>query len=157
MIEAVDTSSPSTLRTGPQFPTVSSGHARQRTSTVMMTVGLTQVLPLALTWLAGIAEMTGRLQDKRDWLAAVALGGAAYVATALPVRFGWRPALWLGLSAAAAQAGVFILLALLAVIAAFNAGTPASMTMGVLLFGSIASLHLFIARWIWPLLREDRA
>jgi len=156
MIADVNTAS-STTRTDPVESPFAAQHARQRVSAVMMTVGLTQVLPLALSWLPGIGEMTGRLQEQRGWLAAVALGGAVYVLTALPARLGWRPATWLALAASAGQAGVFILLAVLAIIAAISAGSPGSMTMGVLLFGSIASLHLFIARWLWPLVRSEPA
>ncbi len=153
MITTVDTTTPTSPHdTHP--PHTCTDHARQRTSTVMMTIGLTQLLPLALSLLAGTGETAQRLTSQRGWLTAVALGGAVYVLAALPVRLGWRPATWLALAASAGQAGVFILLALLAIIAAFSAGSPGSMTMGVLLFGSIASLHLFIARWLWPLLQR---
>lgn len=157
MIVAVESASTSTRRAEPQHPACSPAQARQRTSAVMMTVGLTQLLPLALSLLPAAGGMGERLASQRGWLAAVALGGALYVLSAVPIRLGGRAALWLALGAAATQAGVFILLAVLAIIAAINTGSPGSMTMGVLLFGSIASLHLFIARWLWPLLQGKPA
>lgn len=157
MIVAVDTASQSTIRDDSPPPPVSPEHAARRTSTVMMTIGLTQLLPFGLSVVGAAGPAAERFAEQRGWLAAVAVGGAAYVLAALPVRLGWRPATWLALAACAGQAGVFILLALLAIVAALSAGSPGSMTMGVLLFGSIASLHLFIARWLWPLVRGKAA
>ncbi len=139
---------PQTSPTPPPSDTpISPEHARQRASAVMVAIGLAQLMPLILTMLP--LEMTSDLHDRRAWLTAIAVGGGVYVLTALPVRLSVRPVAWLAIAAAAAQATVFILLALLAIIAAVSAGSPASMTMGVLLFGTVASMHLFIARWIW--------
>jgi len=127
-------------------------HARLRASVVMFTMGLAQLLPLIMALLP--LNTNFDLRERRDWLIAIAMGGGVYVLTALPVRLNMRLGAWLAIAAASAQAVVFILLALLSIIAAFKAGSPGSMTMGVLLFGTVASMHLFIARWIWPGLRS---
>ncbi len=147
MIERMDESNQSMHSRQAEAP-ISAAHARQRASAVMLAIGLAQLLPLALTLLQ--IEMAADWRDRRAWLIAVAIGGAIYVLAALPVRLHVRAIAWVALAAAAAQAMVFILLALLAIIAAVSAGSPMSMTMGVLLFGTMASMHLFIARWIWP-------
>ncbi len=128
-------------------------HARQRASVVMVVIGLTQLLPFVLAMLP--LEMTAGLLERRAWLAAAAIGGGVYVLTALPVRFNIRPMAWLALAAATSQAMVFIALAVLVVVAAIGAGSPGSMTMGVLLFGSVASLHIFVARGIGSALRSQ--
>ncbi|GEM_PF-6151019 len=154
MIPPMD--SPQTSPTPPPSETpISPEHARQRASAVMVAIGLAQLMPLILTMLP--LEMTSDLHDRRAWLTAIAIGGGIYILTALPVRLSVRPLAWLAIVAAAAQATVFILLALLAIMAAASAGSPASMTMGVLLFGTVASMHLFIARWVWSGLRREIA
>jgi len=127
-------------------------HARQRASIVMLVIGVTQLLPFVLAMLP--LEMTAGLHERRAWLAALAMGGGIYVLTALPVRFNIRPLAWLALAAATGQAMVFIVLAVLMIVAAIGAGSSGSMTMGVLLFGSVASLHVFVARWIASALRS---
>lgn len=152
MIGRMDESQSSTPSQPVEAP-ISAAHARQRASAVMVAIGLAQLLPLGLTVLP--MEMTAAWSDRSAWLVAVAIGGAVYVLTAVPVRLNVRAMAWLALAAAVAQALVFILLALLAIIAAISAGSPMSMTMGVLLFGTMASMHLFIARWLWPALQGE--
>lgn len=150
MIEPMNAEQLPTDRTAADTP-LTPEHARLRASVVMFAMGLAQLLPLILTLLP--LNTNFDLRERRAWLIAIAIGGGMYVLTALPVRFNKRIGAWLAIAAASAQAIVFILLALLSIIAAVKAGSPGSMTMGVLLFGTIASMHLFIARWIWPGLR----
>lgn len=152
MIDPMDADQTPADRTSSDTP-LSAEHARRRASVVMFAMGLAQLLPLIVSMRP--LQTNFDLSERRAWLIAVAIGGAVYILTALAVRWNFRAGAWLAIAAASAQAIVFILLALLSIIAAMKAGSPGSMTMGVLLFGTVASMHLFIARWIWPGLRGN--
>lgn len=138
-------------------PTLTPVQALQRASVVIITVGIIQ---LAGTFLPYLAATTGSnppsagLQSgvplfANGWSRLLFAAGLTYVLCGLPIRFRFRPAIWIGMTAALAQAGVFVFLACLGIRAGIRSGDPGTLTMGVLLFGSIASIHLFVLRWLW--------
>lgn len=110
---------------------------------LLLIVGLLQIVPAAIMILrpSGDAVEWTRLA----WLGAPAVGGAAYVLLALPVRGRLAWAVRSAKVVSIGQAIVLGALALLSVVAAGRSGEPGSMTMGVIMFGTLACVHAFVA------------
>lgn len=130
-------------------PTLTPDQARRRASSVAAALGLAQALAIIGMWLA-----TGRSRDfwtspAAAWPLVSMLAGPVYLVLAWPIRRGVVASVWIGMVASLAQTLVFGGLALLSIIAALRAGAPGQMTLGVLLFGSVASMHAFLLRWLW--------
>jgi hypothetical protein len=84
------------------------------------------------------------------WFAGPAIGGLVYVVLALGMmlRLWWSA--MVVLVAAGAQVVVFGVLAILAIVAAGRTNDPGEMTIGVIVFGTLACVHLFVIRNLWP-------
>ena len=76
-----------------------------------------------------------------------------YMTPVLPGVWWLRARVWSAMVAALAEAIVFAAMACLAALAAFSLGDPRQLSIGVLLPGSIACLHLFLLLHLWPLRR----
>lgn len=120
--------------------------ARQRASVVAITMGLVQVVGASLMY-ASAGEGTSVFV--RGAMMAVGIGGAIYVILGVPARLEVRPALFVVLAAALVQSIVYLALTCMSIAAGIRSGSQGSMTSGVLLFGSIATLHIFVVKWFW--------
>ncbi|MFG0329286.1 MAG: hypothetical protein ACF8PN_05240 [Phycisphaerales bacterium] len=131
----------------PIEPTLTPAEARKRASSVAASIGVAQALVVLVIWFA--SGSSAEFWTNASWPLVAFLAGPLYLAAAWPIRRGNLAAVWIGLIAAATQALVFIVCAILFIIAALRVGEPGQMTAGVLLFGSVASIHLFVLRWLW--------
>jgi hypothetical protein len=72
-----------------------------------------------------------------------------YIVAAPAVYARIRPAVWLAMIASLAQTIVLGLLAVLSIFAGFRAGSPGVMTLGVVCFGTMGALHVYVLRALW--------
>ncbi len=137
----------------PPEPVLTPTQAAQRACSVLITVGIVQVIGLTLPFVAPFSTTGGGdesvITGINPLVVSLAITGVVYVLVGIPVRFQVRPAIWCGLIAALAQTIIFSILSLFAIIAGIRTMDPGSLTMGILLFGTIASIHFFVMRWLW--------
>jgi len=129
--------------------------AAQRASVVVLTVGMVElggilimVLFPALVGKGGGGISEG-VRSLNGWMVVLGLSGLVYLLCGIPIRFRWGPAMWGGMVAACAQVIVFVMMVILGFAAGVRTGDPGTMTMGVVVFGTIASIHYFVLRWLW--------
>lgn len=128
-------------------PTLTPEQARRRASSVAAAIGFAQMAVVIGVWLVSASRDSSF--PATGWPLASFLAGPVYLLAAWPIRRGVMVAIWIGMVAAFSQVIVFGGLALLSIVAALRAGGPGQMTLGVLLFGSVASIHAFLLRWLW--------
>jgi len=132
--------------------------AAQRASVVVLTVGMVELggilIPVLFPALVGNSGNGGSglssgLGSMNGWMMVLGLSGLVYLLCGIPIRFRFGPALWAGMVAALAQVIVFVMLVILGIVAGVRSGNPGTLTMGVVVFGTIASIHYFVLRWLW--------
>ena len=129
----------------------------QRASTVIMAVGVIQLIGVLMPLFVPGGEQTesGAAGEPvssfrfNGWTITLGITGMVYLLCGIPIRFQFKPAVWAGMTAALAQAIVFIVLAVLGIVAGIRTRDPGTLAMGILVFGTIASIHLFVLRWLW--------
>lgn len=140
---------------------LTAAHSVERASMVILTVGVIQLLGVLMPLLVPGGEQAGSGAGKdgssstassfvlNGWTITLGITGVVYLFCGIPIRFRYKPAVWVGMTAALAQAIVFVILALFGIVAGIRTRDPGTLTMGVLIFGTIASIHLFVLRWLW--------
>lgn len=125
---------------------ISPEHARQRASVVAITIGVVQLIGSMMMYDSAGEETSLFVHGAT---AIVGVGGAVYLLLGIPARLNVRAALAVVLAAALVQSIVYVALAGMSILAGITSGSQGSMTSGVLLFGSIATLHIFVVKWFW--------
>lgn len=115
-------------------------------------IGLVQCVP-AIVLLARSGTDAGE-SERLAWFGAPAIGGAVYLLVAVPLALRMQWAVVVSIIAAGAQVIAFALLAMLSIVAAARSGEPGAMTMGVLVFGSLGCMHVFVITTLWPIHRS---